>query len=94
MSETKETQSILLIGKKPAMNYCLFLINQMQNAKEITIKARGKSIVSAINVVEILKRRFISNLVIKNITIGTEQIDDKEKNIKRNVSTIEIVISK
>lgn len=94
MSETKVNQSVLLVGKKPAMNYCLFLINQMKESNEITIKARGKAIQKAVDVVEILRRRFITNLQIKDIKLGTEQIDDKEKNIKRNVSTIEIIFSK
>lgn len=88
------TPSVLLVGNKAVMNYVLYTINQMKEAKEIVVKARGNSISKAVDVVEILRRRFISTLKVKNIELGTVEVEDKERNRKRNISTLEITFSK
>lgn len=90
----KPAPSVLLVGKKPTMNYVLFTVNQLQDAKEIVIKARGRSIHRAVDVAEILRRRFITTLKVKKIELGTEEVQDKEKNIMRRISTIEITVKK
>lgn len=87
-------QSVLLVGQKPVMNYCLFVINQMKDTKEITIKARGKSIHKAVDIAEILRRRFLPNLTVKNIATGTEEVEDKQTQKLRRISTIEITVVK
>jgi len=63
------------VGKKAVMNYvsaCLTLFHN--GAKEVVIKARGKSISKAVDVVRILRENFIRNIKIENIEIGTEII--------------------
>ena len=87
----------VLIGKKPIMNYVLACITLFHSgAKEVSIKARGRAISRAVDVAEILRKRFMPNLKIKEINIGTEQVQPKEEegsSTPRNLSTIEIVLT-
>jgi DNA-binding protein Alba len=74
------------------MSYVLAVLTGFQGgSKEVVVKARGRAISRAVDVVQIAKNRFLSNLQIKDIRLGTEQITD-EQNRTLNVSTIEIVI--
>jgi DNA-binding protein len=86
----------VLIGKKPAMNYVLACITLFHSgAKEINVKARGKSICLAIDVVEVVRRRFLPDIKIKKVRIGTDQLSAQEDSIElTNVSTIEITLAR
>jgi len=85
----------VLIGRKPAMNYVLACITLFHGgAKEINVKARGRAISRAIDVVEIVRRRFLPDVKIKNIDIGTQQLTPTEESgAPTNVSTIEITLT-
>jgi len=88
----KQIVPTVLVGKKPVMSYVLACLTGFQTgSKDIVVKARGRAISRAVDVVQIVKNRFLANLVIKDIRLGTEQITD-EQNRTLNVSTIEIVI--
>ena len=91
-----ESNSVL-IGRKPVMNYVLACITLFHSgAKEISIKARGRAISRAVDVAEILRKRFMPDLKVKEITIGTEQIQPKDEGegaVPRNLSTIEITLT-
>jgi DNA-binding protein len=86
----------VLIGRKPVMNYVLACITLFHSgAKEVSIKARGKAISRAIDVVEVVRRRFLPDVKVKKIGIGTDQISPQEEgNSLTNVSTIEITLEK
>jgi DNA-binding protein len=86
----------VLIGIKPVMNYVLACITLFHSgAKEIKVKARGKSITRAIDVVEVVRRRFLPDVKIKSISIGTDQLASREEgNSLTNVSTIEITLER
>jgi DNA-binding protein len=87
----------VLIGRKPAMNYVLACITLFHGgANEINVKARGRAISRAVDVVEIVRRRFLPDVKVKNIDIGTEQLQSNEegRNTPTNVSTIEIKVGK
>jgi len=87
--------SAVLIGKKPVMNYVLACITLLQGgAGELTVKARGRAISRAVDVVEIIRRRFMPDIKIKEIRIGTQQITGVEGGTPSNVSTIELVLTK
>lgn len=94
MAEQQEAKpNVVLVGKKPVMNYvvaCVTFFNQGIN--NIILKARGAAISKAVDVVELLKRAFVKDLVVKNISIGTEVVERESR--KSNVSTIEISIEK
>ncbi|WP_309492445.1 DNA-binding protein Alba [Candidatus Hecatella orcuttiae] len=95
MAEEKpEAQrNVVLVGRKPVMNYvvaCVTFFNQGYNG--IVVKARGTAISKAVDTVELLRRAFVKDLVIKNITIGTETVEREDR--KSNVSTMEITLEK
>ena len=92
MTET----SAVLIGKKPIMNYVLACITFFHGgAKEVSIKARGRSISRAIDVAEVVRHRFLPDVKIKNIGIGTDKLlPEEEGNSTVNVSTIEITLER
>ena len=84
----------VLIGKKPIMNYVLACITFFHGgAKEVSIKARGRSISRAIDVAEVVRHRFLPDVKIKSIGIGTDQFESEEEGTSAtNVSTIEITL--
>ncbi len=99
MTEEKlrENDNNLYIGTKPFMNYVTNLVMQFTTKKrdEVTIKARGKFISRAVDVAEIVRKRFLKDqdIKIKEIKIDSEEFENKEGK-KVNVSTIEITLSK
>lgn len=85
----------VLIGRKPVMNYVLACITSFHGgAKEVSIKARGKAISRAIDVAEVVRRRFLPNVKVAKIGIGTEELPAQEGNQISNVSTIEITLER
>uniref|UniRef100_A9A948 DNA/RNA-binding protein Alba n=1 Tax=Methanococcus maripaludis (strain C6 / ATCC BAA-1332) TaxID=444158 RepID=A9A948_METM6 len=83
------------VGNKGVMNYVLAVITQFnsENADEVIIKARGKAISRAVDVEEMVRKRFMPEVKIKEINLGTDQVQSEDgKSI--NVSTIEIILTK
>jgi len=92
-----KNSGIVFIGNKPPMSYVLAIITSlsMSNAKEITLKARGQAITTAVDVAEITRNRFLKDLKISKIAIGTEEMPPREgENRARMVSTMEITLTK
>ncbi len=92
-----EKSGIVFIGRKPAMSYVLAVITSLSasNAKDITLKARGQAITTAVDVAEITRSRFIKDLKVSKISIGTEEMPAREgENRTRMVSTMEITLKK
>ncbi|MCW4015758.1 MAG: DNA-binding protein Alba [Candidatus Bathyarchaeota archaeon] len=92
--DTTKTDKVVLIGKKPVMNYvtaCITFFNSGE--KQVVVKARGRAITRAVDTVELLRRAFIKNLEIKSIEINTEELFRVEGQ-QSNVSTIEITVAK
>ncbi len=84
----------VFVGSKPPMNYVLAVITQFHNgAKKVYIKARGRAISRAVDVAEIVRNKFMSDLKIDNITTGTEELQG-ERGDKLNVSTMTITLEK
>jgi DNA-binding protein len=91
-----EKSGIVFIGSKPVMSYVLAIITglSVSNAREITLKARGQAITTAVDAAEITRNRFLKNLKISKIAIGTEEMPPREgENRARMVSTIEITLT-
>ncbi|MHC3129873.1 MAG: DNA-binding protein Alba [Candidatus Bathyarchaeota archaeon] len=86
----------VLIGRKPVMNYVLACISLFHGgANEISVKARGRAITRAVDVVEVTRRRFMLDLKVKKVGIGTDQLASfEEGGTSSNVSTIEITLAK
>ena len=87
---------VIFIGNKPPMSYVMAVITAMSGGiSEITLKARGKAITTAVDVAEITTNRFMKDLKVTAIGIGTEQMPPREgDNRARMVSTMEIKLSK
>ena len=92
--EMSESNAVL-IGRKPVMNYVLACITLFHGgAKEVNVKARGRSISRAVDVVEVVRRRFLPDVKVKKIGIGTEQLASREEGgSPTNVSSIEITLA-
>jgi len=70
--------NIIFVGKKPAMNYVLACVTQLNGGhKEIVLRARGRAISHAVDIVQIV----------------TETVRDKSGQ-DLNVSTIEIALGR
>jgi archaea-specific DNA-binding protein len=101
MTEEKEKRNeddnVIYVGTKPFMNYVTSVVIQFtsKNKKEVIIKARGKFISRAVDIVEVVRKRFMQEHGIKtrDIKIGSEEFENDEGK-KINVSTIEITLSK
>jgi DNA-binding protein len=87
--------NVIYVGRKLPMNYAMAIITGFSgsNTKEITLKARGRAITTAVDAVEITRHRFMKDLSIGKITIGTEEMPPREgENKPRNVSVMEITL--
>jgi len=84
----------VLVGKKPVMSYVLAVVTQFgAGATEVVLKARGRAIGKAVDIAEVARRRFLPGVQVKNISIGTEQVQTREGETS-NVSSIEITLGK
>lgn len=84
----------IVVAGKPALRYvtaCLTVFNQ--GRKRILVRARGKSIENCVATVELLRRSFIKDLGVENISIGSDEkpLGDGRK---RYISYIEILLRK
>ena len=85
--------SIIYVGGKQPMSYVLAVITQFQNgAKEVFVKARGRIISRAVDVVEILRNKFMKDVKVGKIEISTEVVKGEKGDI--NVSVINIPLKK
>jgi DNA-binding protein len=90
-----EKSGIVFIGSKPLMDYVLAVMTRLSgsDAKEVILKARGQAIATAVDVAEVTRRRFLKDLKIGKIAIGTEEMPPREgENRARMVSTMEITL--
>lgn len=89
--------NVIFVGIKPFMNYVTGVVMQFQNKgqNEVIVSARGKFISKAVDVVEVARRTFLKdeNIKIDNISINSEQFENKEGK-RIFVSTIEIKLIK
>lgn len=92
--KTRAADNVVFVGRKPTMSYVLAVITQFTDGlKEVRVKARGRSISRTVDVSEIVKNRFLGDVKVKSIDIGTEERKVEEGN-KINVSTIDIALAK
>jgi len=92
-----EKSGIIFVGSKTPMDYVMAIITSLSasNSKEITLKARGRAIATAVDAAEITRRRFLKDLKVSKISIGTEEMPPREgENRARMVSTVEIALTK
>ncbi|MEM4576821.1 MAG: DNA-binding protein Alba [Candidatus Nezhaarchaeales archaeon] len=87
-------ENVVIVGQKSTMSYvlaCLTLFHQGFN--EVVIKARGKAISKAVDVVNIVKEKFIPTAKVKSLELGNERLVTERGDVV-NLSTITIMLSK
>ncbi len=97
MNSLSREPNVIYVGRKPPMNYVLAIITSFSgsNTKEVTLKARGQAITTAVDAAEIARRRFMKELSIGKITTGTEELPPREgEGRAKMVSTIEITLTR
>lgn len=86
--------NIIFIGKKPILTYLNATLTLLANEPTVTIKARGRSIVTAVDVSQmIVKRMSAMGYRVSGVRIFSERLESKDGK-ERNVSTIEVDVSK
>jgi len=84
----------VFIGKKPLMTYVTATLVQLANEPTVIIKARGKSITRAVDVAQIIVKRMDTlGYKISQVKIGSDVVKSDDGRT-RNVSTIEISVSR
>lgn len=84
--------NVIYVGNKPVMNYVLAAVTQFnEGAKYVTIKARGRAISRAVDTAEVVRNRFLLDVAVDRIQIGTEEMEG-ENGDSIKVSSIEIFL--
>ncbi|MEW5955556.1 MAG: DNA-binding protein Alba [Candidatus Micrarchaeota archaeon] len=88
------SENTVYIGRKNVMNYVLAVVTQFnQGHGNVNIKARGQSISRAVDVTQIVKSRFVPEMRVAGVELGTEAFTD-ESGRPSKVSTIHITVAK
>ena len=89
-----DQSNVVYVGRKPVMAYCMAVMTALRSGSgEVTLMARGRAISTAVDVAEIVRNQFISGLMVKGISIDTEQLESEDGS-PRNVSNIAITLAK
>ena len=86
---------VVFIGLKPTMTYVFQVVTQLNaGVGPVVVKARGNAIGKAVDVVEVVRRRFLEGQVsVGTIAIDTERLVNREGR-DANVSSIAIPLSR
>ncbi len=73
MSKQSSESNIIYVGRKLPMDYVLAIVTAFSGSevKEVTVKARGRSITTAVDAVEIARRKFVKETIVDKVAIGT-----------------------
>lgn len=85
----------IYIGQKPTMTYVFQVVAQLNSgAGPVVIKARGNVISKAVDVAEVVRRRFLEGQVaVGPVSIDTERLVNREGR-ETNVSSIAIQLNR
>jgi len=93
-SGKSEDRDVIFVGTKPIMTYVSATLTQLSTRQTVTIKARGKRITQAVDVSQMIVKRMDSvGYVISDVRISSDSLTSQDGK-QRNVSTMEIDISK
>jgi DNA-binding protein len=90
----QEVKRVVIVGNsKPLLNYvtaCITMFNS--GAEQVILRARGEAINMAVEVAQVLRKRFVSHVQISNIQIDGESVISKDGR-KLNLPVLEIELS-
>jgi DNA-binding protein len=89
---SEKDNNAVYVGRRPTMNYVMAAMVILNRNVNCVIKARGKAISHAVDVGEILKRKFFTTARYEEIRISTEVLHNDDGR-EVNVSSIEIEIA-
>ena len=94
LEEKRTDDNVIYVGQKPPMAYVLAVVTQFNTngSNGVILKARGRSISTAVDTAEIVRNRFIKDAKLNDIKIGTESVTNEEGR-NSNVSSIEIYLT-
>lgn len=81
----------VLIGKKEIFFYVLIAEDRLLRYNEVVLRARGKLMVKAIDILEILKRKYSVSYSIETDSEIVKTVSGKEKSISNITITIKLV---
>ena len=95
MTPDRPDGATVFIGLKPTMTYVFQVVTQLNAGPgPVVVKARGNAIGKAVDVAEVVRRRFLEGQVdVGPITIDTERLTNREGR-DANVSSISIPLTR
>ncbi|MHA1399334.1 MAG: DNA/RNA-binding protein AlbA [Candidatus Heimdallarchaeaceae archaeon] len=96
MAENVENQeNVIFIGRKNTISYVLVSVTILNKNDTCNIQARGRQISKAVDVAEITRRKFLTDIVtVESVSIGSEELPSDNGEGTKTVSTIEITLKK
>ena len=90
----EKVRDVILVGNKTIMTYVNSTLTQLSATPVVTIKARGKRITQAVDISQVIMKRMNSvGYKISDVRISSESLVSQDGK-KRNVSLLEIDISR
>jgi archaea-specific DNA-binding protein len=95
MADDRDSGAIIFIGQKPTMTYVFQVVTQLNaGVGPVVVKARGNAIGKAVDVTEVVRRRFLEGQVeVGRIEIDTERLVNRDGR-EANVSSITIPLTR
>ncbi|OYT53102.1 MAG: DNA-binding protein Alba [Candidatus Altiarchaeales archaeon ex4484_2] len=92
--KTSGDDNTVFVGRKDLMSYVLAVVTQFNEGgvDEVVIKARGRAISRAVDAAEISRQRFLPDVSVKDVQLGTEQIEGEKGPVR--VSSMEITLGR
>ena len=89
-----EEENIIYIGNKPVLSYVLATVTMFNKGfDKVVLKGRGRGISRAVDTAEVVRNKFLPDVIVKEIKTGTEEVIG-ENGEKLSVSSIEIVLER
>ncbi len=85
--------NVVFVGRKGVMDYVMAIMALFnKGADDVVVKARGHAISRAVDAVEVTRNRYMTDIVVTDIEIGTDEVEGKRGDMI-NVSWIELFLS-
>jgi archaea-specific DNA-binding protein len=91
-----ETKTVIVGQSKPLLNYVIACITMFNSgAEHVILRSRGEAINMAVDVVQVLKKRFVSTVQISKIQIDGEDVFSRDgRQLSLPVLEIELSVPK
>ncbi len=93
MTKENSDDNVIFVGNKPPMNYVIAVLTEFKKSDEVVVKARGRAISKAVETCEVVRKKFLADVTISDIQIGSESIIDDKTNKPMDLATIEIYMT-